>query len=252
MDNKMIAYDKKYYAVMANDIVKGKQEMTLMEARIIRLLITQVVKQDPELKTYTCRIQDLAEFLDITSQTLYQDIKDICKKLLSRVVQIGTGNPKKPWKMFQWISMAEYDGDGNITLKISEELSPFLIDLNAWFTQYQLQNILSFNSFYAIRLYEILKCEIGITRENNEYFDFTIDELKKIFSCEKKYKQTADFIKKVIIVGVREINSKSDIEVEYEYIKTSKKITSIRFYVWYNVKNNFKRKEELNDESIIV
>jgi len=247
MDNKLIVYDKSHYTVMANDIIKGKQDMTLWEARIIRLLITQVVKEDKDLKTYTCRIQNLASFLNITSETLYQDIKIICRKLLSRVVEIGTGNPKNPWKMFHWISKAEYDGNGNLTLKLSDEISDFVLDLNAWFTQYQLQNILSFNSFYAIRLYEILKCEDGIARQNKDNFEFSITKLREIFACDNKYKQTKDFIKKVIFVGIREINNKSDITVDYNYVKMGKKIVGINFSIGYNVKNHFKRKEELEN-----
>ena len=248
INNKVISYNKSHYTVMANDIVKGKQDMTLWEARIIRLLITQVVKQDTDLRTYTCRIQDLAKFLDITSQTIYQDIKVICKRLLSRIVEVGTGNSKEPWKMFHWVQTASYDGNGNITLKLSDEIAPFLLELNAWFTQYQLQDILSFNSYYAIRLYELLKCELGIGRENKYTFVFSIDCLRELFSCEKKYSKTNDFIRKVIDMGIKEINLKSDIEVEYELIKTGKKYTEISFSVYYNIKNKFMKKDELKYE----
>jgi len=240
IDKKVITYNKSHYTVMANDIVKGKQDMTLWEARIIRLLITQVVKQDVDFKTYTCRIQDLAKFLDITSQTIYQDIKVICRRLLSRIIEVGTGNPKEPWKMFHWVQTASYDGNGNITLKLSDELAPYLLELNAWFTQYQLQDILSFNSYYAIRLFELLKCEQGIGRDNNFTFIFSIDYLRERFSCEKKYAKTNDFIRKIIVIGVREINEKSNITVEYDLIKTGKKITAVSFSIGYNVKNNFK------------
>lgn len=243
-NNKLITYNKEHYTVMANDIIKGKQDMTLWEARIIRLLITQVVKQDKDLKTYTCRIQDLANFLNVTSVTLYQDIKLICQKLLSRVVMVGTGNPKQPWKMFHWIQIAEYDGNGNITLKLSEQIAPYVLELNSYFTQYQLQNILQFNSFYAIRLYELLKCESGICRDNRDDFEFSIEFLRTFFSCEDKYKTTAEFIRKVIDIGIREINDKSDLFVEYRNIKTGKNITSIEFHLQYNGIVHMQRKEE--------
>jgi len=242
MGNKMIVYDKHYYAVMANDIVKGKQEMTLMEARIIRLLITQVVKQDPELKTYTCRIQDLADFLNIPSNNLYRDIKNICESLLKRLVRVGTKNPKEPWISFQWIQLAKYDGNGNITLKLSEQIAPYVLELNAWFTQYQLENILGFNSFYAIRIYEILKCDNGITRDEQGEFTYTIENLRKILCCEDKFNKITDFTEKVIDTAVREINDKSDILVSYELKKTSRKFTDIIFTVGINGRNYIKRK----------
>lgn len=51
-------YNSEYFTVAANDIIKGKQSMTLQTARLIRLLVTQVVKEDKDLKTYSCRITE--------------------------------------------------------------------------------------------------------------------------------------------------------------------------------------------------
>lgn len=234
--NYPMIYDKEHYTCMANDIVKGKQDMTLQEAKIIRLLITQVVKEDKDLKTYSCKIQDLANYLGITSQTLYRDIRSICINLMQRVIYKGTGNPKQPWEIIQWLQKASYDGNGILTLMLSEQIKPFVLDLNKWFTQYQIKNILEFKSFYAIRLYELLKCEEGVNREEKEYYEFTIKRLREFFCCEKKYKKIIDFKRKVIEIAVREINEKSDLYIEVEYIKTGRAITSIKFFVHPNYK----------------
>lgn len=229
-----MVYNKEHYTVMANDIIKGKQDMTLQEARIIRLLITQVVKQDKDLKTYTCRIQDLAKFLGVPSANLYRDIRCICENLMRSIVRVGTGNPKEPWKIFQWMQLAEYDGNGNITLMLSNQIKPYVIELDKWFTQYQLGNILAMQSFYSIRLYELIKCQDGITRMEKNYHEFTIKYLREYFCCEKKYKKVIDFKKNVIEMAVREINEKSDVRLNIEYIKTGRAITSIRFFIHIN------------------
>jgi plasmid replication initiation protein len=227
-----VVYNKEHYTVMTNDIIKGKQDMTLQEARIIRLLVTQVVKQDKDLKTYTCRINDLAKFLGIPSQNMYRDIHDVCRKLLKQTVEIGTGNPKNPWKAFQWINRAEYDGNGNLTLMLSNDIKPYVVELDKWFTQYKLGNILSMQSFYSIRLYELIKCQDGITRTEKDFHEFSIEYLRQYFCCEKKYKKIIDFKKNVIKIAVKEINEKSDIRLSpVEYIKTGRAITSVRFYM---------------------
>jgi plasmid replication initiation protein len=219
---------------MANDIIKGKQEMTLQESRIIRLLITQVVKQDNDLKTYTCRIQDLAKFLGIPSGNLYRDIRGICDNLLRSVVRIGTGNPKEPWRIFQWIQLAQYDGNGNLTLMLSNQIKPYVVELDKWFTQYKLGNILAMQSFYAIRLYELIKCQDGISRIEKDSHEFAIEYLKEYFCCEKKYQRISQFKEKVINIAVKEINEKSDIRLDTEYIKTGRTITSVCFFVHCN------------------
>lgn len=229
-----MTYNAEHYTVAANDIIRGKQSMTLQTARLIRLLITQVVKEDKDLKTYSCKITDLADFFNIPRNNMYRDIDGICDSALKSLVYVGTGNPKHPWKRFHWISLAEYDGNGIITLRLSDEIKPYVLELEKWFTQYQLKNILEFNSYYAIRLYEILKCEDGKYRNEKLKHEFTVEELKQFFDCEGKYKLFADFKRNVIEVAVREINEKSDIWIDVSYKKTSRAITSVVFEVHIN------------------
>lgn len=229
-----MSYDADHYTVAANDIIRGKQSMTLQTARLIRLLITQVVKEDKDLKTYSCKISELADFLNIDNSNLYRDIQSICESAMKSVVYIGTGNPKRPWQMFHWISTARYDENGELTLRLSDEIKPYVLELEKWFTQYQIKNILEFSSYYSIRLYEILKCEDGKYRNEKLKHEFTIEELRQFFDCEKKYKQIFDFKKNTIEVAVREINQQSDIWVDVSYKKTGRAITSVVFEVHIN------------------
>lgn len=227
-------YNSEYYTVAANDIIRGKQSMTLQTARLIRLLITQVVKEDKDLKTYSCKISDLANFLKVDSSNLYRNVQEICESALDSKVYVGTGNSRQPWKIFHWISLAEYDGNGMITLRLSDEIKPYVLELEKWFTQYQIKNILEFSSYYSIRLYEILKCEEGKYRNEKLKHEFTVKELKQFFDCENKYSAFKDFRRRVIEVAVREINEKSDIWIDVSYKKTGRAITSVVFEVHIN------------------
>lgn len=242
-----IVYNPKHYTVMANDVIRGKQEMTLQEARILRLVITQVAKEDKDLKTYTCNIKDLASFLQIPDTNLYRDIRDICNNLLKRVVMISTGNPKDPWESFQWMQYARYDGRGTITLELSDKISPFVLELDRYFTQYRLENILEMNSFYAIRLYELLKSDDF--KDGDDYREYSMDFLRKFFSCEDKHTLFSNFKKRVLDIAVKEINHKTDIEIrEMYYIKDARKVTGIRFLI----RDNHKVYMERNKQSLQV
>lgn len=241
-----MTYNSEHYTVAANDIIRGKQAMTLQTARLIRLLITQVVKEDKDLKTYSCKITDLAEFLHIPRNNLYRDIREICDCAMKSVVYIGTGDPKQPWEMFHWIDTAKYDGNGTLTLRLSEQIKPYVLELEKWFTQYQLKNILEFTSYYAIRLYEIIKCEDGATGGVKSELEFDVTELRQYFDCEKKYTRISQFKEKVIEVAVREINEKSDIYIVPTYKKTSRAVTSISFEIHTNFKNKKRRTENEN------
>lgn len=229
-----MTYNAEHNTVAANDIIRGKQSMTLQTARLIRLLVTQIAEKDKDLKTYTCKITDLAKFFNIDSSNLYKEVFKICECALDSNVYIGTGNPKHPWKLFRWISMASYDGQGTITLRLSDEIKPYVLELEKWFTQYKLKNILEFNSYYAIRLYEIIKCEDGATGNMQSELEFDIEELRQYFGCENKYAAFKDFRKRVIEIAVREINDKSDIWINPTYKKNGRSYTSVSFEIHAN------------------
>lgn len=231
-----MTYNAEHNTVAANDIIKGKQSMTLQTARLIRLLVTQIAERDKDLKTYTCKITDLAKFMNVPRNNLYRDVFKICECAMKSVVYIGTGNPKHPWELFHWISTASYDGKGTLTLRLSDEIKPYVLELEKWFTQYKLKNILEFNSYYAIRLYELIKCEDGATGNMQSELEFEIEELRQYFDCENKYKPFANFKKNTIEVAVREINEKSDIWLKPTYKKWGRAYTRVSFEIHANFK----------------
>ena len=238
-ETKELVYNKDHYTVIANDVVRGKQEMTLQEAKILRLVITQVAREDKDLKTYTCNIQELADFLSIDDSNLYRSIADICRNLIKRSVEISTGDKSQPWKMFNWIQQAEYDGKGNITLMLSEQIKPFVLDLNQYFTQYQLSNILEMSSFYAIRLYELLKTD-EFKRQTK--YEYSIEFLRQFFDCNNKHKKMSDFRRYVIDIAIKEINTKSDLYIDdVEWIKKGRKYDKVIFHLQLGYFYGFRR-----------
>ena len=240
--NKSMSFNKDHYTVMANDIIKGKQISTLQQARFIRLMIAQIVKQDTELKTFTCRIQDFAKFFGIAPTNLYSEVENLCTELLKCQVHIGTGNPKKPWKKINWFGCAEYDGEGSLTLRLSEQITPYVLELNKWFTQYQLKSIVGMKSVYGIRLYEILKCDENKARDTKSIFTYEIQKLREILGCENKFKQIGQFKEMVIEKAISEINDNTDLFVSHDYIKTGRKVTAVQFKLYPNRIKNYHKK----------
>ena len=231
-----LSYNGDHNAVAANDIIMGKQSMTLQTARLIRLLITQIAEHDKDLKTYTCKITDLADFLGVDSSNLYRDVRSICESAMRSVVYIGTGNPRSPWELIHWLDTARYDGNGTLTLRLSDELKPYVLELESWFTQYKLKNILALNSYYAIRLYEVIKCEDGRTGGYQSELVLDLEDLRRCLGCEKKYTAFKDFRKRVIEIAVREINEKTDIFIIPRYEKQGRAVARISFEIHANFK----------------
>ena len=224
----IVDYNKNHYAVMANDVIRGKQTMSLQEARLIRLLIMQVGKDDTDFKTYKVNILDLARFLDVDSSNLYREIREICQSLMTRTIKIQKGNE---WEIFQWLQLAKYDGKGTITLMLSNQIAPYLLQLKSWFTKYQLKSILAMKSFYSIRLYELLKLTIGENRKKVMKYMFEVKYLREYFECETKFERIIDFKKKVLDIAIRDVSEYSEFKCTYECQKTGRTITGIIFFL---------------------
>ena len=77
-----------------------------------------------------------------------------------------------------------------------------------------------------MRFYEVIS-------EQKKTINYSIDNLKKMFSIENKYQDTNNFIKRVVDSAKKELDEKSPYTFHYEKIKTGKKITSLRFVPIY-------------------
>lgn len=201
-----------YYVVTANDLIKGRQKMTVREAQLLYIAMAQVVKEDNDFKTYTTTVPELAAFMGITPDSLYRDLESICTSLLQRVVKIQIGGEnargRKKWKAFQWINCAEYD-NGTLTIRLSDDIKPFLIDLVSHYSQTLLGTLCTFESYYATRLYQLIVCEHNENpKKPKEEWEFTCEEIREFFQIEeKKYKNNRDLLLNTIQVAINELNN---------------------------------------------
>ena len=241
-----IKYNKDFYVIQANELVRSKQDdLTLLEAKLIRLAITQVLRDDTDLKTYSCNVVDLANFLGIDNHNIYRDIQELSKSLMKKSIFIkDKTQPKRKgkenYRIFHWIDYVDYT-DGVITFKLSDSLKPYLIGLEQLFTLYGYDAVIGLPTNYSIRLYELIASYQNMTVrlmpdtnytdipiEKNEFI-FTIDWLRDYFNCNDKYPNTSDFIKRVVDGAVKAIVKNTLMRVSYRVVKKGRSITHIVF-----------------------
>lgn len=231
--SKQMKFNGEFKVAVGNEMIKARQSMSLQCAKILRILIAQIGPKDSELKSYQCKIKDLAEFLGVDSSNIYRSVRKICEDLLNCKVKIGTGNPKEPWKMFQWVSIAEYDGAGTLTLKLSEPSMPYVLALKEWYTTNELDELLYFPSFYSLRLYEYLVCLMGEKRalvlDKESVIFLTLQELRDFFELQSKFAKISQFKERVLDQAVRDINDLSYLAVSYDDVKKGKSIVGFNF-----------------------
>lgn len=235
--------------VKSNRLNMAIQNLTLPELRIIQLAIVDARETGKGLDTNTpLRIDALryAQAFDTTRQNAYILMKQSENKLFNRMFTF-TDTLDKPIKS-RWVQDVRYlDDDGAIEICFTRAVVQAITRLDGaeeFFTQYLLGQTSNLNSVYSVRLYELLAqwksvgktpvFELGLFREQMGLDD-----------CE--YKKMNDFKKRVLDLGVNEINSKTDLEVLYTQEKKGRLIHGFKFSVKVKKTEKPAKKDDLKD-----
>jgi plasmid replication initiation protein len=222
--------ESNYLVTKSNILINSSYDLSLEEQKIILTLASFVEPNDMEFKPYKFKIKNFLKLIGIKNQSQYSIIPKITKELMKKVFEIQ----EEDGTVIQlaWLSSAKYKpGTGYVELQFSNYLKPYMLLLKDFYTSYRLYNVLNLRSKYSIRMYEILK-----SNQFKKSFIIDLEELKKIFKLDKNnsYKIYSNFKNRIIYTTQKEINSKTDIYFDFEEIKVSRKIKSIKFIVRQN------------------
>ncbi|MCL2375374.1 MAG: replication initiation protein [Firmicutes bacterium] len=218
---------RSHTVVKANDLIqKSRFSLSTQEQKIVLFLISKIKPDDKELREYDFEIMEFCKLcgIDHDSGGNYQSLKNAIKKLSDKSLWVKKDTGAEV--LLRWVQGAEvHPKSGTITLRLSEEMKPHLLELKKQFTQYELIHTLAMRSQYAIRLYELLK-----SYEYRKKWVVDIDELKRLLTAEN-YTTFKDFRVRVIEIALREINTLTDINIEYEAIKKGRRFAEIEFKI---------------------
>lgn len=216
--------------VQDNRLIDSPRFFSLQEQRLFILLVSKLNPKNPEDITFRLPVAEFAKALGIPEKDAIRDLKRITKDLMKRVIEMKKQNSDggRSTAYLHIVSYAEYwHGKGYADIKISDEIAPYLFQLKERFTTYKLTQITRLSSIYAIRIYEILKKHEKIGSRK-----LFINELRKILAIkDTQYKRFNDFSKSVLEIAKKEINAKTDLEIDYKLIKNGKKFEVIEFFI---------------------
>ena len=229
---------EKLIVTQSNRLVKASYFLTLEEKRIVLLMLSLIRRDDKDFNTYRIPVTDIRDYLGLTTNDLYDVIKRVADILMSRVLHIEEDNGG--WLKVGWVSSARYIPKWTnnaevacLDLCFSPEIKPYLLELKAQFNSYMLQNVTGLNSFYSIRIYELLNSYRRLAT-----ITFTLNELKKILMVNDKYKNYADFRIWILILTQKELLEKTDLTFNFEETRKGRKVVGITFYIHDNVPSN--------------
>lgn len=231
-----IRTDRHTTVAQANKIIRANQEaLSVMEAKFLRLIISQTKKSDDDLFLYKVSCGELAEILNIPLDTVYHEAKNTVVELMKKVIVLEDKSKHKTIAL-HWVETMKYD-KGVFTIRLSNDLKPYLLQLQELFTVCNLNEIMALPTTNSIRLYELIESYREKTNRFREQkytmfnipfelalneIAFSIEELRKYFNCENKYSNTPMFIKRVIEPSVIAINNNCPLpwlKIKYRAIK---------------------------------
>jgi plasmid replication initiation protein len=145
---------------------------------------------------------------------------------MEKIVEVQ--HPNGNWEMFNIINYARYNKrQGSVTLEINKRAEPYLLKLQELFTSYELINILDLESKYSIRLYQIMKGSLY-----KKELIYLLQDFKDTLKINKKTYEAYNNINRFIITPcLKEINSKTDINVSFIAIKEGRKVVGLKFSI---------------------
>ena len=267
----------------ANILISAKYHSTITENKIMALALSDQKRMIKD-KGGTIRVKipahEIKTALGGNSGSFYTLLKETAKQMNSR--QIGIVNEANgQFAFFQIIQTCIYD-QGELNITFNSDLSKYIKDIQGQFTLLNLPVMLSFKSEYSFRLYEILRSRAynRDPKSNNDTWEvrFSLSELqlqlgivnaedsnaKKVLSYsenpdydkavqvakdkKESLTQWMPFKKTVLNKAQKEINEKTEINIEYTPVRggVGGKIQSVIFKV--TLKN--KKPEEKYEETL--
>lgn len=237
--------------VKDNALIQASYTLDLVEQRLMLLAIMEAretgkgIAPDSLLQIHA---HSYAEHFDVNKETAYAVMKDASKGLFDRYVTYHDKNPKTGKdRSFhcRWVDKIGYEKDtGIVYLRFTHDVVPLITRLEQQFTSYDIEQISSLNSTYAIRLYELLIQWRSVGK--TPLFD--LQQFRQQLGVEPmQYKTMSNFKKYVLDFAVQQVNEHTDITVKYDQHKQGRIITGFTFN--FKVKTKSKKTIESKRDS---
>lgn len=229
--------DKNYLDLRNNTVVKANAliqnsrfSLSLQQQKVLLFLISQISPNDEQFKLYEFDLIEFCKYagIDYSNGKNYIDIKKAIKDIADKSLWVELEEDEET--LLRWIEKPYINKrQGIIKIRLDEDMKPFLLQLKANFTSYEIIWTLKFHSKYSIRMYELVK---SIHYNELESYNklYSIDEIKSLLDADH-YKEYRDFKRKVLVPSIAEINKYSDKIVSFDEITKGRKVLRVRLNI---------------------
>lgn len=226
-------YKSRNTTAQHNDLIQACYEMTLNEKRVLMLGLWKISEHHRENYPYeldfTITATEWAKFFRLKSNAVYSEFKKAIESLRKRGVKLK--HTDTSGEVFGWIEKYKYwDKEGTITGTFTRRAAEYLTGLTGNYTQVDLLTIANLQSFYAIRLYELLR---QWNSHKEKKLDITVDRLREILCLTDEYPRFSKLRKWVIDPAIEQLTMHTDIKPTLEVFYIGKTAAQLIF-TWGN------------------
>lgn len=225
-------------------ILHSRYDLSLMEQRILACMISMLDSRpedsrgnDDELLDCELNIDTFCELCKIEKRGSSKYLKEVTKGLRDQSFWMETSEGVS--ETFSWVDKVKIDEKrGVILLRFSNDMKPYLLNLDTDFTAYKLPMILRFSSRYTNIVFDLIYAEYGRKYKTSGLYQISVEEMKSRVQIKKDKKTNKiinqnisfkDLRVRILEPAVNEINKFTDIMVSIDYIKNGRKFETIQF-----------------------
>ena len=210
----------------SNTLIKAKYDFTVSQNRVLQKVFYEIQKN--KINVAEIPLDDMKKLIKHKDYNTVEGIKEFLKNLKeNEIIQIKENGS---WAVSSVVSFYSYNTTTQ-TFKIEIPLGLLALIheyTTTGFTPTNATKYISLGATNAQRFYELLRMWTG----NKTIIEYSVDEIKEYLMLQDKYKMFKDFRVRVIETAIKELKQKELLDIyKVEYIKTGRKITSIKFYV---------------------
>ena len=229
MPKRDIIKEQSQKVIISNELIqKARYELTKTGQKAILYMASKIKPFDePEIE-YRFKADNFCEVCNFNTDGGWyiNYVKEVMLEIKARPIVIPMPNKKRV--ITSWFDYAVLNEEtGEIVVRFNKYITPYLFELQKQYTSFLLEYVLPMKSEYGIRLYEYLK---SVKYKGFRHL-MTLDEIRERLGCEGKYTQSSDIRARVIEPAIKDINSYTDLDVGYKFIKTGRKVSHIEFTI---------------------
>ena len=216
-----------------NKLVEARYFLPVNAQRLLSVLILKFRKGDDKFQKHSFELSEIYKLFNVSNQNKRvrrAALEEALDKLLQNLVKIdNVVDGKHVTLISAWIeSPVIHWDDGRLVLRGAEHLKPFFLNLKEFYTSYSKAEISRFKNPHSLRFLEICKNyqprpDFHDTIIKGKYVNkkqFKISYLRNLLEIgKKKYKEIADFKKRILKAAQKEVNEKTGAYFEFEMIK---------------------------------